>query len=121
MVLDWDRIERLLSPHHNVYLMYAPKVIRIKIGRTRGCVFARRARLRTQLQTPLFVMAQLRARPSLETYLHQVFAPLHLEGEWFEDHEDLHALARKLNALDTERFGPRSPHPDAVELKPWSS
>jgi len=117
--LDWARVNRLLSPHHRVYLMVAPGRSQIKIGRTQGCVFTRRATLRTQLGTPIFVMAQVRARPPLESYLHQVFAPLRLEGEWFEEHEDLHALARRLNVLDIERFGPRPPHPDEVEMDPW--
>lgn len=119
LTLDWDKVRGLLSRHHNVYLMHDPRAGRVKVGRTGGCVFDRRAVIRSELGRSVFVMARLRARPSLETYLHRHFAPFRLEGEWFEDLDDLHTLARRFNALDVEVFGPRKKHPDDAELLPW--
>lgn len=57
---------------------------RIKIGYTRSSLRARLAGLQTGCPWPLKVYAYMEGGLDLERVFHETFAPLRLQGEWFQ-------------------------------------
>jgi hypothetical protein len=67
-----------------VYFVACPATMRLKIGHTKGNVYARLAALQTGSASPLRLMAKQPGTIDTERSLHTRFAKQRVQGEWFE-------------------------------------
>jgi len=99
--LDTEKLEETLklwgvmpisSDEGCVYFIRSEKTHAIKIGFTAGKIENRLSALQTAHPYKLQVLASSRGNREYEKSLHERFARLRLEGEWFEPHPDLLAF-----------------------------
>ncbi len=74
----------------------------IKIGKTANSVEWRLSELQTGNPYKLRVLSTLRADVILEQQLHSYFDEYRMEGEWFQPHPEVYAMAQLAAANDLE-------------------
>jgi hypothetical protein len=72
----------------------------VKIGYTEREPEKRVKNMQTGNPFPLAVLATMPGRKGTEAYLHEVFAPVRLSGEWFELSPTLEAFIASLNRTE---------------------
>lgn len=79
-----------------VYFIACEPMSAVKIGYTRCSPYARLSALQTGCPSPLKLLAYVPATIDEEGRLHEAFAPLHIQGEWFRDDLKLRDLIQWL-------------------------
>lgn len=83
-----------------VYFIACEPMEALKIGYTKFHPRARISALQTGCPAPLKLYAHFPGSMDDERRLHQVFAPLHIQGEWFRKEGKLHDMAAYIGCTD---------------------